>query len=52
VWGETRNYFQSKTGKIVSQWPDGPEKYLQLIEQAKVNALEFDVQRVRPAGVR
>ncbi|WP_217641830.1 NAD(P)/FAD-dependent oxidoreductase [Arthrobacter sp. UCD-GKA] len=47
VWGETRNYFQSKTGKIVSQWPDGPEMYLQLIEQAKVNALEFDVQQVQ-----
>ncbi len=41
VWGETRNYFQSKTGKIVSQWPDSPGKYLELVEQAKTTALEF-----------
>lgn len=41
VWGETRNYFQSKTGKIVSQWPDSPGKYLELVEQAKHTALQY-----------
>lgn len=45
VWGETRNYFQSKTGKIVSQWPEGPAKYLELVERAKQSGLTFDGDR-------
>jgi cation diffusion facilitator CzcD-associated flavoprotein CzcO len=45
VWGEVRNYFQSGTGKIVSQWPEGPSTYLDLVSRAKQNALVFEGQR-------
>lgn len=47
VWKEVVNYFQSKTGKIVSQWPDNPSKYIELVEKAKQNALMFDGASVK-----
>lgn len=42
VWAEVRNYFQSKTGRIVSQWHDSPGVYIDLVEKAKTNTLAFD----------
>lgn len=42
VWAEVRNYFQAKTGKIVSQWPDSPGTYLDMVEKAKTNTLQFE----------
>lgn len=45
VWGEVRNYFQSQSGKIVSQWPDSPGAYMELVEEAQNNTLEFGGER-------
>lgn len=47
VWKEVVNYFQSKTGKVVSQWPDSPSKYIEMVTKAKETALTFEGERVK-----
>ena len=47
VWGDVRNYFQSGSGRIVSQWPENVSTYIQKVDEAKREALRFDGHRDR-----
>lgn len=41
VWGSTTNYFQSKSGKVVSQWPFSASAYITATKLARMLAVEI-----------
>lgn len=42
VWATTDNYFQASSGKIVSQWPEGPTLYILATKLLRHWAVEVD----------
>jgi cyclohexanone monooxygenase len=42
VWASTDNYFQAGSGKIVSQWPEGPTAYILASKLLRRWAVEID----------
>jgi cation diffusion facilitator CzcD-associated flavoprotein CzcO len=50
AWNDTRNYYQSRTGRIVSQWPFSASFYIAATRLARHLALSYRSKTVDPSS--